>query len=81
MRVKRGLADLLGSLLDGTLPWIQNLAAFSDKLADARDHHVRDIEDIQAIMEGGVPLDDPQDVVSQDEYRFLFEAGQEDPEE
>ena len=81
MRVKRGLADLLSSLLDGTLPWIQNLAAFSDKLGDARDHHVRDIADIQGLMEGGVPVDDPQDVVSQVEYRFLFETGQENPEE
>jgi hypothetical protein len=76
MRVKRGLADLLGALLDGTLPWFENLAAFSDKLAGARDHHVRDIADIQGLMEGGVTADDPQDVVSQDEYRFLFEAEQ-----
>ena len=51
------------------------LSAFTDKLADARDHHVRDIADIQGLMEGGTPIDEPQDVVSQDEYRFLFEAG------
>ena len=81
MRVKRGLADLLGSVLDGSLPWFQNLSAFKDKLAGARDHHVRDIADIQGLMEGAVPVDEPQDVVSQDEYRFLFESGQDVPEE
>lgn len=79
MRVKRGFADLLGGLLDGTLSWSESLSAFTDKLADVRDQHVRDIADIQGLMEGGTPVDEPQDVVSQDEYRFLFESGS-DPE-
>jgi len=81
MRVKRGLADLLGAVLDGSLPWSASLSAFTDKLAGARDHHVRDITDIQGLMEGSAPVDEPQDVVSQDEYRFLFESGSESEEE
>jgi len=32
-------------------------------------------------MEGSAPIDEPQDVVSQDEYRFLFEAGRDSDEE
>ena len=81
MRVKRGFADLLGGLLDDSLPWSENLSAFTDKLTGARDHHVRDIADIQGLMEGGTPVDEPQDVVSQDEYRFLFESGTEAEDE
>ena len=81
MRVKRGFADLLGALLDGSLPWSENLFTFTDKLAGARDHHVRDIADIQGLREGGALVDEPQDVVSQDEYRFLFEAGRDSEEE
>jgi len=81
MRVKRGLADLLGAVLDGSLPWSANLSGFTDKLTGARDHHVRDITDIQGLMEGATPVDEPQDVVSQDEYRFLFESGSESEEE
>ena len=81
MRVKRAFADLIASVLDGTLPWGENLDGFSGKLSDTRDQHVRDISDIQGIMEGSAPADDPQDVASQDEYRFLFEAGADTPEE
>jgi hypothetical protein len=78
MRVKRAFADLLTSIVDGTLPWAENLSQFTGKLAGARDSHVGDIADIQGIMEGAAPVDDPQDVVSQNEYRFLFDSIDED---
>lgn len=80
MRVKRSFADLLAGLLDEALPWAENLTAFRDKLQGARTQHVRDIADIQGIMEGTSPVEDPQDVVSQDEYRFLFESSPDDEE-
>jgi hypothetical protein len=79
MRVKRGFADLLADLVDARLPWAENLVSFMDKLAAAREQHVRDITDIQGLMEGGVPAEEPSDVVSRDEYRFLFESGASDP--
>lgn len=81
MRVKRAFADLLGAILDGELPWAGNLAHYRDTLSTSRDEHVREITDIQSLMEGGAPAEDPQDIVSQDEYRFLFEASQDDDEE
>jgi hypothetical protein len=76
MRVKRGFADLLSGLVDGELEWAGELASYRDTLADARDRHVRDITDIQSLMEGGRPVEEPQDIVSQDEYRFLFQSGE-----
>lgn len=80
MRVKRSFADFLTDATAGTLPWGSNLTAFADKLAGARDQHVRDIADIQGLMEGSTPVDEPQDVVSPDEYRFLFDSGTESDE-
>jgi len=81
MRVKRSFADLLADLVDLRLPWASSIAAFSDKLATARTQHVRDIADIQGLMEGSGPEEEPRDIVSQDEYRFLFESGEQDDTE
>lgn len=80
MRVKRAFTDLLGDIVDSRLPWSSSVAPFFDKLAAKRDDHVRDITDIQGIMEGPVPEEEPRDVVSQDEYRFLFETSEDQSE-
>jgi len=81
MRVKRSFADLLGGLLDGELSWAEHLGSYTTTLTESREQHVREITDIQSLMEGGIPVDEPQDIVSQDEYRFLFQSGDDGEEE
>lgn len=78
MRAKRNLADTLDEVLESQAAFSQHLEAFRAKLAGAREQHVRDISDIQRMMESGTPEADQETIVSQDEYRFLFQSDEED---
>ena len=73
MRAKRNFADMLDEVLGERIAFSEHLEPFRSKLAGARDQHVRDISDIQRAMENGTTPEDQQDIVSQDEYRFLFQ--------
>jgi hypothetical protein len=77
MRAKRGFADLLDDLVGDNTVFGKHLASFRGKLAAARDKHVRDISDILRAMDGTPIEDDPHTIVSQDEYRFLFQSDEE----
>ena len=74
MRAKRNFADMLDDVLEGGPAFAASLGGYRAKLAGARDQHVRDISDVQKAMDTGVPEEDQQTIVSQDEYRFLFES-------
>ena len=73
MRAKRGFADMIDEILDRGAAFAEHLEGFRAKLTGARERHVADIADIRASMESSPNEDDQQTIVSQDEYRFLFE--------
>ncbi len=73
MRAKRLFADFLDDALDGTPAFGEHLAPLRAKLVGVRDQHVRDISDIQRSMSVEPSGDDDQNIVSQDEYRFLLQ--------
>ena len=66
MRAKRNFADTLDEVLASTYAFSQHLEPFRAKLAGAREQHVRDISDIQRMMESGAPAADQESIVSQD---------------
>ncbi|MFW5777286.1 MAG: hypothetical protein ACOCZB_08380 [Spirochaetota bacterium] len=74
MRAKRNFADTLDEVLEARAAFSEHLEPFRAKLAAAREQHVRDISDIQRMMESGAPEADQETIVSQDEYRFLFQS-------
>lgn len=78
MRTKRAFADLLNEVLEEQAPVAEVFQPFLAKLTGARERHVHDIADIQKTMESEGTGEDQQAIVSQDEYRFLF---QNEPEE
>lgn len=78
MRAKRTFADMLDELVEGRPRFAEHLESFRAKLSGARDQHVRDLSDIQKMMEAGAPEEDQQTIVSQDEYRFLFQNDESD---
>ena len=80
MRAKRNFADMLDEVLEGEPAFAASLNTFRSKLSGARDQHVRDISDIQKAMDSGTPEEDQQTIVSQDEYRFLFQNDEGDDE-
>jgi hypothetical protein len=80
MRAKRGFADLLGEILDRSLPFSRHLSDFTAKLTGIREQHVGDIADIQSSMSTKPVGDEPQNVVGEDEYRFLFQKNADDNE-
>jgi hypothetical protein len=77
MRAKRSFADLLDGLVEGNLPFGKHLSLFVDKLAAARDKHMRDISVILQAMDTSSTEEDRQAIVSQDEYQFLFQNDEE----
>lgn len=80
LRAKRAFADFLDEIIAGSLPFAANLDSVVDALQSARTQHVRDIADIQTAMDREGESGEPQDVVSQDEYRFLLRSDEEDSE-
>lgn len=80
MRAKRGFADLLSEIVDEKLPFSRHLSEFRTKLVGVREQHVGDIADIQASMNTRPVGDEPQNVVGEDEYRFLFQKSTDDSE-
>jgi hypothetical protein len=80
MRAKRGFADLLSEILNDELPFARHLAEFRAKFTGIREQHVGDLADIQASMNNTHHTDEPQNVVSEDEYKFLFQQSQEEAE-
>jgi hypothetical protein len=73
MRAKHSFADTLDGILESRLRFAEHLAPFRAKIIGARDQHLHDISDIQKSMDGGRVEADQQTIVSQDEYRFLFQ--------
>lgn len=80
MRAKRGFADLLSEILDESLPFSRHLSEFRAKLSGIRGQHVGDIADIQASMNTTPVGEEPQNVVGEDEYRFLFQKNPDESE-
>ena len=74
MRAKRGFADLLDDLVREHPAFAKHLSLIRDKMVAARDKHVRDISDILRAMDATPTEDDQQTIVSNDEYRFLFQS-------
>lgn len=77
MRAKRNFADTLDAILESQMTFSEHLEPFRAKIAGAREQHVRDISDIQKSMESREAETDQQTIVSQDEYRFLFQSDEE----
>ena len=73
IRAKRAFCDFLDEAAGDALPFSPSLEAFGDKLTSARETHARDIVDIQGVMEGRSTGEEPKNIVSNDEYRFLFQ--------
>ena len=78
VRAKRAFCDFLEESMNEELPFPGYLSGFYAKLSSTREHHARDMADIQGLMEGRSPAEEPKNIVSQDEYRFLFQD--EEPE-
>ena len=78
VRAKRSFCDFLEESTNQELPFPEHLSAFASKISSTRENHARDIADIQGLMEGRSPAEEPKNIVSQDEYRFLFQN--EEPE-
>jgi hypothetical protein len=72
MRAKRSFADLLDEVINGKSRFSHELSPFESKLSSARAQHISDISDIQDSVEPGQSAEQSGDVVSQDEFRFLF---------
>lgn len=80
MRAKRGFADTLDEVLASRSAFSEHLEPFRAKLAGAHEQHVRDISDIQRMLESGAEEADQETIVSQDEYRFLFQSDEDTDE-
>jgi len=74
MRAKRTFADTLDEVLESRCAFAEHLGPFRAKLAGAREQHVRDISDIQGLIENGAQEADQESIISQDEYRFLLQS-------
>ena len=72
MRAKRSFADLLDEVISGKGRFSHELSEYDSKLSSARTQHLSDLSDIQNTIEPGQVSERSEDVVSQDEYRFLF---------
>jgi hypothetical protein len=83
MRVKRAFADLLDEIVNGKGRFSHDLDQFVSKLSSARAQHLSDISDIQDTVDPAQAPERSADVVSEDEFRFLFsdEESSEDPDE
>ena len=81
MRAKRNFADMIDEVLENRFPFAEHLEPFRAKLTGAREQHIRDISDIQKSMDTGTGEEDQQTIVSQDEYRFLFQNDEDEPGE
>ena len=78
VRAKRAYCDFLDEAAKQESASASLLAGLSAKISSAREQHVRDIADIQGMMDGRTPTEEPKTIVSQDEYRFLFEEQESD---
>jgi hypothetical protein len=78
MRAKRAYADMLDDVVNQKGQFARELEQFAAKFSGARDQHIRDIADIQGLMEAGRKEEHTEDIVSQDEYRFLFQNDEND---
>jgi len=72
MRAKRAFADMLDEIINRSSVFAQKLAPFDQKIGRAREQHLQDISDIQSMIEVGKKEQMTEDIVSQDEYQFLF---------
>lgn len=81
MRAKRNFADMLDEILENRFPFSEHLEPFRAKLTGAREQHIRDISDIQKTMDTGAVEEDQQNIISQDEYRFLFQSDEDESNE
>ena len=79
MRAKRAFADMLEEITSRSGVFAQQLAPFDEKIGKAREQHLQDISEIQSMIEVGKKEQLTEDIVSQDEYQFLFR--EEDNEE
>ncbi len=73
IRAKRSFADLLGELIDDKLPMSQAFDQYRSKLFGCRDEHIAGIADLQSTLEARVRSTEPEQVLSEDEYRFLLQ--------
>ena len=72
-RAKRAFADLLGELIDDRLPLSRAFDPYRAKLVGCRGEHVAGIADLQATLEARARSAEPEQVLSEDEYRFLLQ--------
>lgn len=80
LRAKRAFADFLEEITSGRLSFSSELESVRSTLTEARIRHVREIADIQTAMDQDAASPEPQDIVSQDEFRFLLKPEEGDEE-
>jgi len=77
MRAKRSYSDLLHEITDDELSFSRHLSHMKSQLIARREQHVGDVADIQSAMKRTAVSDEPENVVGEDEYRFLFQSEEE----
>jgi hypothetical protein len=76
-KLKRAFSAALDALVEKRAPFSEHLAERQEDLREIRDAHVRDIEEIKALIAGkGAP--EEEHMVSAEELKFLMTAEDED---
>jgi hypothetical protein len=79
LRGINGYVELLDACVNGKLAQSEELADFFPKLNRLLESHEEQAREIQAaLQQGAVGADAPEDVVSQEEFRFLLREEEED---
>ncbi|MFP4375672.1 MAG: hypothetical protein ACLFP4_01400 [Spirochaetales bacterium] len=78
MRTKRSYGDLLKEITDEELSFARHLTHLRAQLIIRQQEHIGDIADIQSAMKRTSMSDEPENVVGEDEYRFLFQSEEEE---
>lgn len=77
MRTKRSYGDLLKEVVNEELSFSRHLSHIRAQLIARQEQHIGDIADIQSAMKRTAVSDEPENVVGEDEYRFLFQSEEE----
>lgn len=80
LRAKRAFADFLNDVTGERLPFASHLASERESLQAAREQHIRDIADLQTAMDRADESPEAEDVVGQDEFRFLLQPDENEDE-
>jgi len=76
-KLKRAFADALDVIVEGKAPIAEHMADRVESLKKMRDSHLRDINEIKVLLDGGGTPEE-EHIVSAEELKFLMTADEEE---